>query len=298
MLETEIPSSAEVKVLLEKGPLLKKIFRGSVSALLRVLGWIRPKAAADCVRFLVGTPNRARTAEWEELLLGRADSSTITVAGKPVVCYRWSAGSKAILLCHGWGGRGSQLGQFIPLLEQKGFSVIAFDAPGHGRSRRGMSSVGCFVATINALNRVHGPFHAAIGHCFGALALLAALDKGEIRVDRIVAIGCFTGGRWLKSLFSKTLNIPDAIIDEALKGLPCTSVADLRDVSALRAIAGASARVLVVHDRDEPSIPYSHALALSEAGRNAELFTTSSLGHRHIIAQRTVIERSVEFCCQ
>jgi len=39
-----------------------------------------------------------------------------------------------VLLVHGWGGRGAQLASFVEPLVARGFSVLTFDAPGHGAS--------------------------------------------------------------------------------------------------------------------------------------------------------------------
>ena len=68
-------------------------------------------------------------------------------AGQRLAVWSWGDGPTAILL-HGWGGRSDQLAAFVPPLLAAGFSVVAPDAPGHGDSTGGTSSVLAFAAAI------------------------------------------------------------------------------------------------------------------------------------------------------
>jgi len=52
---------------------------------------------------------------------------------------------------HGWGGRSDQLAAFVPPLLAAGFSVVAPDAPGHGDSTGGASSVLAFADALEAV---------------------------------------------------------------------------------------------------------------------------------------------------
>ena len=52
----------------------------------------------------------------------------------------WQAGpatAPAVLLAHGWGGRGVQMQSFVAPLLASGYRVVWFDQPGHGDSGRG-----------------------------------------------------------------------------------------------------------------------------------------------------------------
>src|SRR5215468_3962485 len=67
-----------------------------------------------------------------------ARRETVTVGGHTVAV--WQAGpaaAPAVLLVHGWGGRGTQMGTFVAPLLAAGYRVMWFDQPGHGESGRG-----------------------------------------------------------------------------------------------------------------------------------------------------------------
>ena len=102
----------------------------------------------------------------------------------------WQVGplaAPAVLLVHGWGGRGIQMGEFVAPLVASGRRVVWFDQPGHGESGRGPVALPNFVHAVHALAATHGPFEAAIGHSLGAAALGLAL-RGGLELGRVVLV--------------------------------------------------------------------------------------------------------------
>jgi len=55
-------------------------------------------------------------------LLERAHARPLFVGGRRIEMWKWGRGP-AVLLAHGWGGRGAQLGAFVDPLVARGFSV-------------------------------------------------------------------------------------------------------------------------------------------------------------------------------
>jgi hypothetical protein len=82
------------------------------------------------------------------------------VAGEHLLAV-WQAGppaAKAVLLVHGWGGRGVQMGSFVAPLLASGYRVVWFDQPGHGDSGHGPVALPDFVRALEAIALTHGPF--------------------------------------------------------------------------------------------------------------------------------------------
>jgi pimeloyl-ACP methyl ester carboxylesterase len=52
---------------------------------------------------------------------------------------------------------------------------------------------------------------------------------------------------------------------------------------------------LIVHDRDDPDVPYAHGEEIARAWPGAELLTTNGLGHRAVVRDPKVIQRTVAF---
>jgi pimeloyl-ACP methyl ester carboxylesterase len=58
---------------------------------------------------------------------------------------------------------------------------------------------------------------------------------------------------------------------------------------------GMTAPALVVHDAQDPDVPFAHGEEIARAWPGAELFSTRGLGHRAILRDREVVKRTVEF---
>lgn len=72
------------------------------------------------------------------------------VGGAPVTTYAWGEGP-AVLLVHGWSSHTGCMAGFVDPLLERGFRVVAFDAPAHGRiglSDRVASDLGRRVAAF------------------------------------------------------------------------------------------------------------------------------------------------------
>ena len=75
-----------------------------------------PSPAAWLAERLFLSPPRFRAPDRERDLLGRARPITLRVAGRRIAAWTRGTGPR-VLLVHGWGGRGSQLGSIVePLI--------------------------------------------------------------------------------------------------------------------------------------------------------------------------------------
>src|SRR5262245_3439937 len=102
----------------------------------RALSALAPSFAARVAERLFLTPPRHRRPAAEIALLEQAAARPLVVNGRRVEMWKWGRGP-VVLLVHGWSGRGAQLGGFVAPLVARGFSVVTFDATGHGAGGAG-----------------------------------------------------------------------------------------------------------------------------------------------------------------
>src|SRR5262245_7075719 len=140
---------------------------------------------------LFTSPRRHRRPDRERAVLASGREFAIDVAlhsprsrgqSSRVTAWRWGYGP-AVLLVHGWEGRGSQLGSFVEPLVRAGLSVVAFDAPAHGDSRGHRLYLTELADCVADVARAVGPLHAVIAHSFGAAAVLLARQRGAVDVE-------------------------------------------------------------------------------------------------------------------
>lgn len=244
------------------------------------------------------TPGRRPITTPEVALRQQAEREEVLCRNRTVVTYRWGTGSRRILLCHAWGGRGTQFGHFVAPLLAQGYSVIAFDAPAHGASPGRRSDMVEYVSTVGLLGEKYGPFEAVIGHSFGAGNLLwAQRDRGLV-ASKIVLIGCFVHGIWVIEAFGEALRLPVDIVRRMCAVLEKKYPGELvwERLSMLEILNATSVPLLVVHDRDDSVIPFAHAEQLhGSACGPSELFATSGLGHKRLLGDPGVVDRVVAF---
>jgi pimeloyl-ACP methyl ester carboxylesterase len=199
-----------------------------------------------------------------------------------------------VVLVHGWEGRGSQLAAFVPELLARGFRVVAFDAPGHGDSPLPRASVVEHARALAAVTDAIGPVHAVVGHSVGGAATLLATRFG-LHAERIALVAPPTTPAQFAATFARTLGL-----DESLERAMIARVEaryDLRfDELDVRFDAERlHVPLLVVHDREDPIVPFENGKHLATDAPHGELVEVTGLGHRAILRAPRVIDTIARF---
>src|SRR3989442_1665110 len=153
-------------------PLLPLVRAGN-----RALSALAPRLATQLAERLFLTPPRGRRPGAEIDLLATARARPMRVGARRIETWVWGRGP-SVLLVHGWGGRGAQLGAFVGPLVARGFSVATFDAPGHGASDSGIVTIPEVTEAIRAVAVSRRRFAGLIAHSIGATAAVRALYDG------------------------------------------------------------------------------------------------------------------------
>jgi pimeloyl-ACP methyl ester carboxylesterase len=218
------------------------------------------------------------------------------VAGKHSLAV-WQAGATAapaVLLVHGWGGRGVQMGSFVAPLLARGYRVVWFDQPGHGESGRGPVALPDFVRALQALVATHGPFEAAIGHSLGAAALGVAMRRG-MQLGRVVFVSPPASIAEHTRKFARLLGITPAIREAMRQRLELRYGVPFAEIDRIDELAQLSLPTLLVHDGGDTEVPFEHALRLFGRMPGAQLIKTHGLGHHRPLRNPAVVRAVVDF---
>jgi pimeloyl-ACP methyl ester carboxylesterase len=255
----------------------------------RVLGALAPEASGKMVCEAFFTPRPAPPQEWELPVQRSARSVTLCTGTNALL---WGAGP-IVLLMHGWDGRATQFARLVPRLVAAGRTAVALHAPGHGSAPDGLSVLG-FMRTLLAVGRDLGEVEAVVGHSMGGAAALFAASEG-LRCRRIVTLASPSALNDAMNRYAAALDLPARARAAFLRaadrrlGLPASAL----DVAAV--VPGLSVPVLMVHDRNDRSVPYSDALRIAAALPDVRLRSTEGLRHSLALQDASVIREVCEF---
>ncbi|RTY75384.1 alpha/beta hydrolase [Flavobacterium sp. LS1R10] len=262
----------------------------------KLISFISPKLITLFVAKLFTTPIKHKIPK-RELEMDRNSIQkliSIPAIGKEVVVYKYGESDKKVLLVHGWSGRGTQLFKIADELLKAGYSTISFDAPAHGKSPGKTTIMVDFIDTVLEIEKQFGPFEAAIGHSLGGMSVLNAINKG-LKVNYAVVIG---SGDIVQDI------INDFVAKLALKPNVSTLLRlhfekkygeKMNSYSAFLAAKETAIPVLVIHDNHDPEVPVRAGIHIHKYLKNGELLLTDGLGHRKILGNIKVIEKTVQF---
>jgi pimeloyl-ACP methyl ester carboxylesterase len=278
-----------------KTPLAQRMFLRSVGVLSR----IAPALAARVAERLFLTPPRHPVPDREREILERARAGSVRVAGRRIAAWSWGAGPR-ILLVHGWGGRGGQLGAFVEPLLARGFSVTAFDAPAHGASEGRVATIPGMAEALRGVVDAVGPVRAVVAHSGGGAvsvwAVREALLGGFVELPAAIAfVAPAANFRGYLGRFMDACGLSASARERLDRGLEARVGVPPEALDLKRLAGDLPLAALVVHDREDAEVPWTEGAAIAAAWPGAELVTTHRLGHRRILRDAAVVGRITDF---
>lgn len=229
----------------------------------------------------------------------RGTSFAIPVGVSPVAG-QFRGDGPAVYLVHGWAGSGDQLAAFTDALVARGYRVVAFDAPSHGRSAPGRhgprsSSIPEFVDALTAVVAVHGAPHAVIAHSMGAIATAAAVGAG-LTAGRLVLLAPMASPLTQARQLATALGFGERTHRRLIARLERRVGASMNqfDMPAFGR-AAAMPPTLLVHDRDDRYTPFDYTATIAAAWPGAMMHATTGLGHVRLLSAPDVVARVVDF---
>ena len=101
---------------------------------LNLLAMIAPEQAGRFGLALFCRPFRGKITARQRQFLESGNHFTFSHEKETIAGYSWGSGAKKILLLHGWQSHTYRWKIYVEQLVDQGYTVFAFDAPGHGLS--------------------------------------------------------------------------------------------------------------------------------------------------------------------
>lgn len=261
-------------------------------------GWLgrrAPGLAARLAAAMFLTPPRFRRPPRERRWLEGAERFSVRDGGRRIAAWSWGEPDRpAVLLVHGWAGRGSQLGAFAGCLAAAGLRAVAFDAPGHGDSSGRRSSLLAMGDALLAVAAGAGPIAGVVAHSAGTAATTWAVRRG-LPAQRLVYVAPPAELSSYASTFGNAVGLPAAVAERMQRRIEHRFGVRWEELHGLGVARTLRTPLLVIHDRDDPEVELAAGAALAEAWPGARLHATEGLGHRRLLREPDVLTTALDF---
>jgi pimeloyl-ACP methyl ester carboxylesterase len=273
---------------------------------MQLFSLVAPRQAMAKAAALFITPPRFEHSAAEQRLLATARQKIITTRFGQLTTWRIGEGHHpAVVFSHGWGGRGAQFRAFVTPIVAAGYQVVLFDHFGHGMSEHREATLVDFWRGVEAVwddllsddVRVHG----MVAHSLGGAAVASALRRNLTRKHmdttkpRIVLIAPPSSLIRYSRMFAKYIGIPERIRRAMQWRFEQRTGVAWEEFELPHSVNAIDAPALFIHDHDDRETSFHGSVALARAWPDARLHATKNLGHRRILRDKNVIQRTLGF---
>lgn len=263
----------------------------------KLLSAISKKKAAEQAFALFCTPQR-RNKKPLPKIFEQAERLQFRLDGLLIQGWRWNhPAERKLLILHGYESSATNFDRYVKPFIKKGYEVLAFDAPAHGRSGGKKITAPLYKKTIQEIHTQYGPIKSYMAHSFGGLAVSLALEEINHTDDyRLALIAPATETSTAIDSFFGFLHLDNALRIEFEKLIIQRGGVSSNWYSINRALRHIRAKTLWIHDEDDDITPLSDVLkAKAQNYPHVEYVITKGLGHRKIYRDNKVAKSIVDF---
>ncbi len=262
-----------------------------------VLSSISKRNAAASAFNLFRTP-QTRNTKLPSRIFDKAEKLQFDIEGVTVHGYSWNHNVlKKVLIVHGFESSIVNFDHFVFPLMDKGYGVLAFDAPGHGRSGGTTITAPLFAKMITMICEKYGPVQSFMAHSFGGLTLSMALENMNHNESfKVVFVAPLTELKTSAAIFFHVINIDQKVQQKFDELITEMGGHPLEWYSIRRAIKNIRAQVLWLHDEDDDQTPVRDALKVKKDDPpNVRFLITKGLGHSRIYTDKKTVQEIIDF---
>jgi len=239
----------------------------------------------------IRSKNKARLQNAEQLSFNLGDTR--------INGYRWNhPQQKKVLILHGFNSAAHKFSEYALSLSEKGYEVLAFDAPAHGNSGGKTTNAIVYSDMIKEVVVRFGPINSFLAHSFGGIALSLALEEMQHSPEtKVVFIAPATETTTAVDIAFKMLGLKDEKVRTEFDDIIYkVSGKKTEWFSIRRVMHKIKARVLWVHDEEDEITPWADAAKVKGDNHpHINFVITKGLGHQKIYRDHAIKNTVIEF---
>ncbi len=277
--------------------LSQKLVINYIRAKFAFLSTISKRKAAEKAFQLFCTP-QYRNRKKLPRIFEQAEKLQFTFHKNRIRGYRWNHPSEnKVLILHGFESSVINFDRYIKPLINKGYEVLAFDAPAHGRSTGKQINAAIYKDFILYINHQFGPVKNFIAHSLGGLALGLALEELEHdETFKVVLIAPATETTTAIDSFFSFLQLNGEVRKEFDRIIEKRGGHPPEWFSVARAAQHINAKVLWLQDEEDQMTPIKDVRPIIEKKHpNFQFRISQGLGHRRIYRDNHSFKAIIDF---
>ncbi len=264
---------------------------------LKLLSLLSARQAAAEAFTLFCTPLR-RAGRVSPPVFERGEPLQFELQGMMIRGHRWNpAGHRKVLIVHGFQSCSGNFASYITALVDRGYQVLAFDAPAHGLSAGRRINLPLYVSMLSHIHTVYGPVDDFLAHSYGGVAVSHFLETiPHTAATKAVFIAPATETTSTIDSFFSYLQLNNQVRQEFDRVIYELGGHWPAHFSVRRAVQQIRAEVFWLHDEEDELTPVEDALrARADNLPNVKFRITRGLGHRRIYRDSAIMQEVVEF---
>ena len=265
-------------------------------SVVKVLSFLFPNMVTNMAYNILTSLQIYKKRAREIEVLNQAKKEVMDFEKFKIQTYLWKGGAEKVLLVHGWEGQAGNFSELIAPLLEANYTIIAFDAPSHGDSSKGRTSLFEFSNLVGILLQKF-EISKVVSHSFGGVATTYALKNNpNIRLDRYVLLT--TPDSFLQRIedISEQVGVTKNIRNRLINKIEKQSNIIVKDFSVSEFVKQINVKkALIIHDKNDKIIPIAYAKNVCQNWKNATMQEVENTGHFKILTTKTVIESVVNF---
>lgn len=251
----------------------------ALGSAFNMMALFAPTQTGALALYLFSRPRPSKARRHQDVFIDRAQKKAIQVNGTHIQYYHWEGRGPAVLLAHGWESNASRWAPLVEALQEKGYTVFAVDAPGHGASGGKIFTVKIYAEVLGKLVSHLKP-DSLIGHSAGGMAAIYMLHQSPIMpLQHLVLLSVPSELEQLMDTFRRMSFMGERVFQGMQRAFVQKYGWQMADFSLSRFITKISVPGLLLHDRGDPVAPYNGALEIQRNWRGASFVAFEGLGH-------------------
>jgi len=273
---------------------MKKLIIKSLGTWLNVLAVLDPARAAKAAFQIFGHPRRQPVTRKHMAFFKTAEQMEMSFEGLRIHVYRWGNGDRSVLFLHGWESHTYRWKRYIETFRDAGYTVYAFDAPGHGQSEGNTTTVPLYADTLKSFIEHYGQPDVIVSHSMGTFTSFYGLYKyPQITPRTLITLAAPGEATEFVDHYQRTLSLSNRTREILVQHFTKLFEAPPEFFSTPFFARGLTIPGLLIHDEEDNETSVNHSRRIHEAWKGSELTVTRGLGHN--LKAHEVVDKVFKF---